>query len=299
MPVRAFAITVALAATITLAACGMPPAESAAVAAAGQSAPATSPTPVLPPTPTIDQTALKPGTNHNYAAAAYAFEAKDVHEWLTVGETARHYPPAPIVFLTFDDGPNNRVTPRVLDALKASKVPATFFYVTGPSGLEKADPAIVKRTIAEGHAIDIHSHSHSYRTLFPGGRGNADNILADREKAITAIRTVLGDDYAVSGYRYPGGHLSWKGLAPADQVLAEQGAYWLDWNAMNGDTEKDAPQYAEGQLAMVKSTLRRSENPNAVVVLMHDHEWADTTVEAIGLIVDYFRDEGYEFGVIN
>lgn len=297
MHVRPLAAALALAATVTLAACGKPPVDpAAAVPAAGQGAEAAS-EPV--PTPAIDQTELKPGTNHNHAAAAYAIDAKDVHEWLTIGATARNYPPGRIVFLTFDEGPSDRITPQVLDALKAAEAPATFFYVTGASGLGSADPAIVHRTIAEGHAVAVHSHSNSFRMLYPGGRGNADTILADREQAIAAIRTVVGDQYAVSAYRYPGGHLSWKGLDAADRALAERGAYWLDWNAMNGDTEAKPPAQAEGQLALVKSTIKRSGQPNAVVVLMHDHGNAEITAKAVPLIVDYFRQEGYEFGVIN
>lgn len=203
------------------------------------------------------------------------------------------------MFLTFDDGPNDRITPRVLDALKAADVPATFFYVANKTGLEGADPEITRRTIAEGHAIDIHTYSHNYRTLYPGGRGNADAILADREKAIASVRTVLGEDFAVSGYRYPGGHMSWKGLDESDRRLAAAGAYWLDWNAMNGDAEQSAPTTAEGQLMMVRRTAREYGNPNVIVLLMHDHEYADITVEAIPEIVQHFRDSGYEFGVID
>lgn len=299
MHLRALAVALALAAGMTLAACGTPPVDPAAAVPASDPGAESGMIPTVSPTPTIDQTSLKPGTNHSHAAAAYAIDAKAVHEWLTVGETARNYPPSRIVFLTFDEGPTNGVTPQVLDALKAAGVPATFFYVTGPTGLERADPAVVHRTIAEGHAVAVHSHTNSFRLLYPGGRGNTEAILADREQAVSAIRAVLGDEYAVSAYRYPGGHLSWKGLDAADRALADRGAYWLDWNAMNGDTEANPPTNAQEQLAMVKSTIKRSKQPNAVVVLMHDHEKADTTVQSLPLIIDYFRQEGYEFAVIN
>lgn len=299
MKVKFLIGSIAVAATVALAACGSPPIEVSAAGSTPGAATSSTPTPTPSPTPTVDPTALMPGKNHSNAAKAYAFDAKDVHEWLTRGPAGPNYPPTKLVFLTLDDGPNDRLTPRMLDALKAAEVPATFFYVTGPIGMEEADPEIVKRTIAEGHAIAIHTHNHNYRNLYPGGRGNAENIMADREKAITAIRKILGDDYNVSGYRYPGGHVSWKGLEAADQALADAGAYWIDWNAMNGDAEQSAPTSADGQLMMVKSSIARSEKPNVVVLLMHDHKYADMTVEAMPKIAEYFRSEGYEFGIIN
>lgn len=320
----------ALTLTASLAACGTPPAAQTAPDPVSATSSATSPTPTPSPTPTVDPTALKPGTNHNNAAAAYAYEAKDIQACLLVPQhsvSSTATPPATatpgrtpsanrtpsatpqvagtcpsdrkIVFLTLDDGPNDRITPKVLDALKAANAPATFFYVANKTGLEGSDPEVTKRTIAEGHAIDIHTYSHNYKYLYPGGRGNADNILADREKALASIKKVLGDDYAVSGYRYPGGHMSWKNLDESSRRLAAEGAYWLDWNAMNGDAEQSAPTSVDGQLSMVKRTMRESGNPNVVVLLMHDHEYADLTVAAIPEIVAHYREQGYEFGVIN
>ncbi|WP_425310463.1 polysaccharide deacetylase family protein [Ammonicoccus fulvus] len=325
----------ALTLTATLAACGTPPApQTASDPAASDPVAATSaaPTPTPSPTPSVDPTALKPGTNHSNAAAAYAYEAKDIQACLLVPQASGSTPSAgaasatatpgrtptanrtasaapevagtcpsdrKIVFLTLDDGPNDRITPKVLDALKEANAPATFFYVANSTGLEGSDPQVTKRTIAEGHSIDIHTYSHNYKYLYPGGRGNAENILADREKAVASIKKVLGDDYAVSGYRYPGGHMSWKNLDESSRRLAAEGAYWLDWNAMNGDAEQSAPTSVEGQLSMVKRTMRESGNPNVVVLLMHDHLYADLTVQAIPEIVSYYREQGYEFGVLN
>ncbi len=342
MRIRFLGGLAALTLTAALAACGTPPATQPVSDPAVTTSAAESPTPTPSPTPSVDPTALKPGTNHNNAAAAYAYEAKDIQACLlapqpstgsgsatatpsgtatptrtasptaTPGRTpsanrtasatpevAGTCPDKKLVFLTLDDGPNDRITPQALDALKEADAPATFFYVVNKTGLEGANPDIVKRTIAEGHSIDVHTYSHNYKNLYPGGRGNADNILADREKAIAGIRGVLGDDYDVSGYRYPGGHLSWKGLDEADRRLAAEGAYWLDWNAMNGDAEQSAPTSVDGQLAMVRSTTQKSGNPNVVVLLMHDHMYADITVAAIPEIVEFYRSQGYEFGVIN
>lgn len=293
---------VAVALLLPMAACGHAPVQQAEPDAKppAASGPASTPTQTPSPTPAVDKTKLMPGTNHNYGAKEYVYEAKDVHSWLVEKDRSATYPKdKKVVFLTFDDGPNNRMTPKVLDMLKKLEVPATFYYVTNKTGLEGANPEIVKRAIAEGHSIDIHTSSHNYKYLYPGGRGNADNILNDRKKAVESVRSVLGPDYKVSGYRYPGGHMSWKSLEASDQKLADEGAYWIDWNAMNGDAEAKAPTTADGMVQLTKSTFGTAGKPNVAVVLMHDHQYADLTVAALPGIVDYFKEQGYEFGVIN
>lgn len=250
-----------------------------------------------------DPQALKPGTNHNWKASAYVYEAKDVQACLVA-----HQPNIPvygtcpdkkIAFLTFDDGPSNSITPKVLDILAKEKVPATFFYITGRLGLASADHAIVHRTIAEGHSITLHTHSHRYKELYPRRHGNADAIMADRATALAEVRKVLGPQYSVSGYRYPGGHESWKNLGEADRRLVAENAYWLDWNTMNGDSDRAAPRTAQGQVDMMNRMLRARGNPKVAVVLMHDHRESGLTVKALPMIIKSLRSQGYEFGVIN
>ncbi len=63
----------------------------------------------------------------------------------------------PYIALTFDDGPNATLTPKLLDLLAARHLKATFFVV----GQNAADhPDILKRAVREGHEIGNHSWSH-------------------------------------------------------------------------------------------------------------------------------------------
>ncbi len=62
------------------------------------------------------------------------------------------------VALTFDDAPDAKFTPQVLDMLKKYNVKATFFVVGNRA---EAHPEIVKRIIREGHAIGNHSYNHA------------------------------------------------------------------------------------------------------------------------------------------
>lgn len=63
------------------------------------------------------------------------------------------------VYLSFDDGPDVEWTPRILDALAAANVRATFFVV---GQWARASAALVRRAAAEGHEIGNHSWSHRH-----------------------------------------------------------------------------------------------------------------------------------------
>ncbi len=68
---------------------------------------------------------------------------------------AGHLPGA--IALTFDDGPDPRWTPRILDILKQEKVPATFFIV-GENAL--TERGLLERMLREGHEIGSHTYTH-------------------------------------------------------------------------------------------------------------------------------------------
>src|SRR5579864_6256763 len=103
------------------------------------------------------------------------------------------------VVLTFDDGPNPGTTPRVLDALKAECVRATFFVI-GQNAV--AAPALVRRERAEGHTVGTHTWSHPLLSRMPIAAAEAEI-----DRAIAAVARLLGDDGASSEsllFRFPG-----------------------------------------------------------------------------------------------
>ncbi|MEV5802338.1 bifunctional polysaccharide deacetylase/glycosyltransferase family 2 protein [Streptomyces collinus] len=61
------------------------------------------------------------------------------------------------IALTFDDGPDPTWTPRILDVLRHNHVHATFFVV-GTQVV--AHPDLVRRIVADGHEIGIHTFTH-------------------------------------------------------------------------------------------------------------------------------------------
>ena len=89
--------------------------------------------------------------------------ALSVAMWLNAsradGETRGFERANGVIALTFDDGPDPRFTPAVLDVLKAHNEHATFFVVGNQAAKH---PEIVARILAEGHEIAHHTQTHPH-----------------------------------------------------------------------------------------------------------------------------------------
>ena len=68
-----------------------------------------------------------------------------------------------IAYLTFDDGPTLKATPKILDILKEEDVVATFFVV---GKHVKENPELVKRAYDEGHFVANHGYNHNNSKLY-------------------------------------------------------------------------------------------------------------------------------------
>ncbi len=240
-------------------------------------------------------TLLAKGKNHNQAAQEYAYDPKwiqDVIDGRAVNDGQR------ICILTFDDGVNHEVTPKILDILKQEKVPATFFVVGKTLGKETKD--LLEREIAEGHSVAIHSFDHDYGKLYPGGAADPDRIAQEAEATQKLLQELLGQDFRTQAWRYPGGHMSWHNISAGDVALAAQGLHWVDWNAMSGDAEPESsrPKTAAEMVAYQEKSITEYPDVKLRVVLMHDAADKQLTVEALPQIIQFYRDKGFKFGVL-
>ncbi len=184
-------------------------------------------------------------------------------------------------YLTFDDGPTTNITPQILDILKEKGVHATFF-ILGKNA--ERYPELIQRIAAEGHTIANHGFSHDYKYIYK----NAKNFMADVEAAERTIFNTGGGSAYVKVFRFPGGSFERK-KNPQKWALYEAGYSYLDWNALSGDAERHNVPAAE-QLEYVKETVRGRQN---AVILMHDADTKQTTVDALSGIIDYLRQEGF------
>lgn len=190
-------------------------------------------------------------------------------------------------YLTFDDGPSKNVTPQILDILREYDIKGTFF-VTGRSAKRNKD--ILRRIDAEGHAIGNHSYSHDYKYLY----SSVENFLNDMKKNEKLLKEILGDDFQVRLARLPGGSYG-KERKAFNRAIKDKGYKSIDWNALTGDAEGNyIPE--EKLIENLKST---SKGKDEIVILMHDLETKQTTASALPKIIEYLRNEGYEFHVLD
>lgn len=191
------------------------------------------------------------------------------------------------VFLTFDDGPSKTVTTPILDLLKQENIKATFFVLGSRVDLY---PDIVKRAYEEGHYIANHGYSHQYSQIY----ASTYSVLEEYNKTNQAIRNAIGSSiYNTNIFRFPGGSVGGKyhGLKTEAKTLLEQNdIVSVDWNALNGDSE--GLKTEEALLNRVKETM---QGKNSVVILMHDAGDKTKTYNILPQVIEYLRQEGYEF----
>lgn len=235
-------------------------------------------------------------SNHIKSAGKYAYDTKKIRD-ITRGKIP--YEGKKIAFLTFDDGPNNTITPQILDTLKKRKVPATFFLVGRNLGEKHEDTLF--RILREGHGIAMHSLSHNYKLLYPGRVGNASRISMEAKESQKILKSWFGPDFNSGVWRYPGGHQSWKGLENGpDAALEKLSTQWIDWNCLVGDAQprSDRPTSAQGQVDYLDKSLHRNKQTRIAVVLAHDAENKQLTADSLNQVIDYFIENGYEFGIL-
>ena len=189
------------------------------------------------------------------------------------------------VYLTFDDGPDDKVTPQILDILKAENVKATF-YVCG--NMVEAYPNVLKRIFNEGHAIGNHSYNHRYDQIYASPWGFMEQII----QTDTAIKNIIGVRPFI--IRAPGGISNFNANYWA--MLDECGYVEHDWNALTEDATPSKPN-ASMQVNNVLKYLGDNP-PRSVIILMHSNSDKQETVKALPDIIHFLRDWGYKFGVI-
>ncbi|WP_216851122.1 polysaccharide deacetylase family protein [Acidisphaera sp. L21] len=155
-------------------------------------------------------------------------------QWL--GPTADRLPhPGPFVGLTFDDGPDPAVTPRVLDMLAASGATATFFCIADRA---RAHPALVRRMLAEGHRVENHTLTHPLYFAFLAGPA--------LRRQVEDAQSVLAD---ITG-RLPGWFRAPMGIRTVllEAVLARAGLDLISWTRRGYDTQCANPATVLGRL---------------------------------------------------
>ena len=185
------------------------------------------------------------------------------------------------VYLTFDDGPSEN-TAKILDILDDYGVKATFFVI---GHTDEESQALYKRIVDEGHTIGMHSYSHNYSSLY----SSLDSFSADFDKIQNLIYDVTGVDSIY--YRFPGGSsnlVSNTNMAVFIKYLDDQGITYMDWNVSSGDATSQA--YTPDEL--VENVMSDVVKYKTSVVLLHDSDTKENTVEALPKMIEELQAKG-------
>jgi peptidoglycan/xylan/chitin deacetylase (PgdA/CDA1 family) len=196
--------------------------------------------------------------------------------------------------LTFDDGPDDTYTVKVLDILKEKNVKATFFINTN-NAIDVEDnvaPQLaIRRIVDEGHELGSHSVTHPALALqtpagmeeeLAGVERTVCRILGAKAPRLTLFRAPFGDPYLgpLHGVGY-----DW--IAP---IVAKH-AVLIGWAIDSNDWRfPDAP---DAVFNSVSGLLKNAGEGSWGVMLMHSIN--PQTVAALPKIIDYIRSHGFVF----
>lgn len=192
----------------------------------------------------------------------------------------------PMIYLTFDDGPNPLATPELLDVLDRHGVAATFFVIS-PFITDETLP-IVRRMFDEGHAVALHSRTRRFLVAHP-------NVVAATLQEMAARIELLTGHRVCRAFRPKGGHRSvplLMGAARAGYTVVGFG--WMLWDVrLFGERTADA---------LVPRLVSRA-SPGDIVVVHDgddDNPRADRryAVETIDRLIPALKARGFEFGTI-
>lgn len=185
-----------------------------------------------------------------------------------------------VIALTFDDGPDHRFTPSILNVLAKYNVKATFFLLG--TRVEKY-PDVTQRIYEEGHVIGNHTFWHPQLT-----KTGVKNMEWEMEKNQKQIKSII--DYNTYLFRAPYGAINSE-MVKLLQKKNYRGVGWSvdseDWKSLPADK--------------VKQNILSEVHPGAIILMHSAGHWTQDlsgTVKALDQIIPYLRKKGYRFVTI-
>jgi cellulose synthase/poly-beta-1,6-N-acetylglucosamine synthase-like glycosyltransferase/peptidoglycan/xylan/chitin deacetylase (PgdA/CDA1 family) len=188
-----------------------------------------------------------------------------------------------MVALTFDDGPDPRFTPKILDILAEKGARATFFVI-GKNAV--ANPSLLRRIYDQGHDLGNHTYSH------PDMLENASvSVELELNGTQRVLESLLGRHTIFFRPPYASRHLLQQSEAPRIVETASRLGYLTvsaavdpyDWGGPTG------PQ-------IINRVIEQVEDETGQIVLLHDSGGdRRLTVEALPIVIDRLKARGYKF----
>lgn len=180
-----------------------------------------------------------------------------------------------MIALTFDDGPEEYWTPKILDILKEKNVKATFFVI---GQQVQKHPDMLRRIYAEGHVIGNHTFDHTNLTKI-----DAQQVDQEIEKCASTINEIVGKTPRL--VRPPFGFHN----EPVDNIVYSKNRIIILWSL---DTED----WKGLDAATIKGRIL-PKIQNGYIVLQHDgvNPKLGGSIQALPDIIDGLKTKGYTF----
>jgi peptidoglycan/xylan/chitin deacetylase (PgdA/CDA1 family) len=185
------------------------------------------------------------------------------------------------VALTFDDGPDNFYTYKILDILHEKKAPATFFIVGKEA---KMFPEVLKRIVSEGHDIGNHTWDHpNFHYL------NTSQVKQEIQKAEDEIQRITGK--RTNLFRPPYGITTIEDI----REIHNLGYRVIDWSV-------DTVDWKGTSAREILTLVNQEVSPGGIIVqhcMAGKKGELDGTVKALPQIIDRLRAQGYELVTVH
>jgi peptidoglycan/xylan/chitin deacetylase (PgdA/CDA1 family) len=189
--------------------------------------------------------------------------------------TPAHPEAGMVVALTFDDGPDPRWTPAVLQILKDEHVAATFCTI---GYLAQRHPELIKAEFDAGHTICDHSMHHILTLPSRPHSQIVDEVLQTAD----VIRNITGENPIF--YRPPGGNLNQDVIDTAHQ----RGLRVLKWGV-------DPKDYTKPPSAAILARIEAKVGPGSVILLHDGGGDRSQTVGMLKQLIDELKKRGFTF----
>ena len=188
-----------------------------------------------------------------------------------------------VIYLTFDDGPNEGTTNVILDILKEENVKATFFVTN------KGPDYLIKREYDEGHTVALHTASHDYETVYK----SVNSYYNDLAQVQNRVKRITGQTSKI--IRFPGGSSNTvskkysKGIMTTlTKDVINKGYRYYDWNIDSDDAGS-----TKTSSGVYNNVVKYLSKNRANMILMHDIK--THTKDALRSIIKYGKNNGYTF----
>ena len=178
------------------------------------------------------------------------------------------------VYLTFDDGPEPGRTEEILDILASRGAKAVFFLIGSRIG---GNDALVRRMLAEGHGVGIHSWSHSWN--FP--LMSVSEMTDDLSRSRRILEDIAGEPVRL--FRPPFGVVN----PTVAKVVRRLGLRTIGWSIRTFDTSLLGK---EGGMERILDKIDRNLEDGAIILL---HDRLEGSGELLNGILDLLRRRGY------